>query len=563
MTRRIVRTIIQVSTATVFTLIVLFFLDRNFRVLPNAIHEYLPSHHAGQVITDITITECSSINPFKSCKLDPDIWRRVDKDLYLGQAMFGSAYVHVRRKREEDLGPEDKVVMDVSVGRINPSKAAAAAAATNGKKGARSNAKDAEGEQWESRPLGLWLRRSSKRHASDDKTAVTGVDVLFGDDAVEAREGWEVKGTPLLLAGAGSTTQPAHITVQRGNPKPPTKPVPRIGDNGRFKIMQLADLHLSTGVGKCRDALPNGAKCEADPRTLDFVTRVLEEEKPDLVVLSGDQVNGETAPDAQSAIFKYAQLLAKHKVPYVTIFGNHDDEGSLPRAAQMHLVEGLPYSLSKAGPDEIDGVGNYYVEILARGSSDHSAITVYLLDTHAYSPNERKFKGYDWIKPNQIKWFTDTSDSLKRKHREYTHHHMDVAFIHIPLPEYRNPDNYFKGEWKEPPTAPVFNSGFRDALVEQGVVMVSCGHDHVNEYCMLELNEKEKPALWMCYGGGAGFGGYAGYGGFHRKIRIFDFDMNEARITTWKRVEFGEDAGKRLDEQVIVDAGRPAAPVEE
>lgn len=79
---------------------------------------------------------------------------------------------------------------------------------------------------------------------------------------------------------------------------------------------------------------------------------------------------------------------------------------------------------------------------------------------------------------------------------------------------------------------------------------------------MLETNEKEKPALWMCYGGGTGFGGYAGYGGFHRKIRIFDFDMNEARITTWKRAEYGETE-KRLDEQVIVDAGRPAAPLEE
>ena len=175
------------------------------------------------------------------------------------------------------------------------------------------------------------------------------------------------------------------------------------------------------------------------------------------------------------AIFKYAQLLAKHKVPYVTIFGNHDDEGSLPRGAQMHLVEGLPYSLSKAGPDEIEGVGNYYIEILARGTSSHSAITVYLLDTHAYSPDERKFKGYDWIKPNQIQWFKDTSQGLLKKHKEYTHHHMNVAFIHIPLPEYRNPENYFVGEWKEAPTAPVFNSGFRDALVEQGVVMVSCG----------------------------------------------------------------------------------------
>ena len=67
--------------------------------------------------------------------------------------------------------------------------------------------------------------------------------------------------------------------------------------------MQAADLHLSTGTGHCRDEQPvgyNGGKCEADPRTLEFVGKLLDEEKPDLVILSGDQINGETAPDAQS-----------------------------------------------------------------------------------------------------------------------------------------------------------------------------------------------------------------------------------------------------------------------
>ncbi len=75
------------------------------------------------------------------------------------------------------------------------------------------------------------------------------------------------------------------------------------------------------------------------------------------------------------------------------------------------------------------------------------------------------------------------------------------------------------------------------------------------------MSDKGKPALWMCYGGGAGFGGYGGYGEFARKIRIFDFDMNEARITTWKRVEHG-DTEARIDNQIIVDAGKPVAPMD-
>ena len=87
--------------------------------------------------------------------------------------------------------------------------------------------------------------------------------------------------------------------------------------------------------------------------------------------------------------------------------------------------------------------------------------------------------------------------------------------------------------------------------------------DHVNEYCSLSTDEQQKPALWMCYGGGASFGGYAGYGGFHRKIRIFDFDMNNGRITTWKRVEYGENTDKHLDQMVIVHGGQPVAPTQE
>ncbi|KAI3324952.1 phosphatase dcr2 [Xylariaceae sp. AK1471] len=554
MTRRIVRTITQLAAAAFFAFLVIFLLDRNFRLLPNAVHEYMPQHHHGLVVTDIRITKCNKVNIFSSCKLDPEVWHRIDKNLYLGNAWVSSAYVHIQRKKEEELTADDKVVIDVKVGSIDPS----------------SGAKDQADAVWESGSAGLWILRSAKPHASDSKDAVTAVDVLFGDDAAEARSGWEIRGTALRLDGARDIPS-AHITIRRGgHEEPPKQPSPRIRDNGKFKIMQLADLHLSTGVGQCREAVPDeyeGGPCEADPRTLDFVSRLLEDEKPDLVVLSGDQVNGDTAPDAQTAIFKYAHLLIKHKVPYVSIFGNHDDEGSLPRAGQMAIIEQLPYSLSSAGPDDIDGVGNYYIEVLAQGNSKHSALTLYLLDTHSYSPDERHWPGYDWIKPNQIQWFKQTASSLKKKHKEYTHIHMDLAFIHIPLPEYAIPENPIVGEFREGVTAPLYNTHFRDALVEEGVVMVSCGHDHANEYCMLSTDEeKGKPELWMCYGGGSGFGGYGGYDGYVRRVRFFDIDMNTARITTYKRLEYGE-TDKRIGQQIIVDGGNvmppPEPPVQE
>lgn len=478
MTRRIVRTSFQLGIVVLLVLCAMLFLDNRFRVLPNAIHNRLPAHHPGLVVTDITITTCSSINIFSNCKLGEDKWHRIEKDLYLGSGFLSRAYLHIERKKEEDLKPHDAIILDVKISRLDPAN----------------SPPTQEKESWESRPGGIWIRRSTKRHGSDAAKAVTGVDVLFGSDAVDPRPNWQVLDIPILLDTRADGRE-ARLTVRRGLAAKPEKPTPRINQNGKYKIMQVADLHLSTGLGKCRDALPldhNGGRCDADPRTLEFVEKMIDEEQPDLIVLSGDQVNGETAPDSQSAIFKFAEMFKRRKVPYAAIFGNHDDEGDLDRAGTMALMQDLPYSLSEPGPTDIDGVGNYVVEILGRGSTSHSALTLYLLDTHSYSPDERHFRGYDWLKPNQINWFKKTSQGLKNKHKEYTHIHMDLAFIHIPLPEYRDLNGHeIVGNWSEPPTAPAFNSGFKDALIEEGVVLVSCGQ-YVTRFCFINCADPSK-----------------------------------------------------------------------
>jgi hypothetical protein len=388
--------------------------------------------------------------------LDPQQWNRIEKDLYLKTGWASSAFVHFQRKKEGDLLPTDKVVVDVKV--LGPGVGPE--------------------QKWESRSAGIWLLRSAKHHASDSQMVITAVDVLFGSDAVDPRPNWEIIDFPLLL-DSGSKGTAARLSFRRGSAQKIDRPVPRIRKDGKFKIMQVSDLHLSTGLGTCRDPVPaltDISKCEADPRTLEFVEKLVEEEKPDLVILSGDQVNGKSAPDAQTAVFKSAEIFIRHRIPYAAIFGNHDDEGNLNRMNLMDLMKQLPYSLSEPGPVDVDGVGNYIVEILGRGITSNSALTLYLLDTHSYTPDEHQYPGYDWLRPSQIKWFKDTAQGLQSAHGDYAHTHMNLAFIHIPLPEYRNRENAFKGgNWSERPTAPVFNSHFKDALVDESVLLVSCG----------------------------------------------------------------------------------------
>ncbi|KAF2717117.1 Metallo-dependent phosphatase [Polychaeton citri CBS 116435] len=573
MTRRITRTLGQIAglAAIFFTFVLL--VDSRYRVLPSSIHHRLPSHHTGSVITDVTISSCSTLNPLSSCRLDPDVWHRVEKDLHLQTGWVQSAWLHVQRKKEDELTADDKVVVGLRVSRLDPSV---------GEKGEHK-------ERWESRPGGIWILRSNKRHDSDSDKVVTAIDVLFGSDAVEPRPGWTLVSNPLLL-DAGDDIQVARISIRNGAPQLPKEIQPRVRKDGRFKIIQISDAHLATGVGKCRDAIGKNNQpskhCEADPRTMEFLERVLDEEKPDMVVLSGDQVEGPAAPDTQTAIFKIAAPLIERQIPYAAIFGNHDDEGSksLPRAVQMALMQTLPYSLSQPGPEQLEGVGNYYVEVIAPGQSRHSALTLYFLDTHSLSPDEKHYRGYDWLKPKQIEWFRSTSQGLKREHAKYSHIHMDMAFIHIPLPEYREADNILAGgKFVEPVTAPGFNTHFYDALHEEGIVAVGCGHDHVNDYCALRPltsnarrdgpakqhggnghdSSPKKTALgpWMCYAGGSGFGGYGGYGGYHRRLRVWDIDTNVGRITTWKRLECcDQDTTERVDEVVIVEAGHAVAP---
>jgi hypothetical protein len=287
MTRRIFRSGVQLALLALSIFFLIYFIDARYRVLPSTLHNHLPAHHPGLVVTDITVTICR----VGTCKLPADKWHRIEKDLYLKKGWLSTAYVHIQRKKEEELSNDDRVVVDVRVGRLDPSK---------GEKGD-------EAEKWESRPGGIWLKRSGSRHVSDTNKAVTSVDVLFGVDAVDPRPNWEIRDNALLLDYSKDSIE-ARLTIRRGQPQNHDKPTVRVGKDGLFKIMQASDLHLSTGVGVCRDPEPpttHGIKCEADPRTLEFMGRLLDEEKPDLVILSGDQVNGETAPDSQSVRFAW------------------------------------------------------------------------------------------------------------------------------------------------------------------------------------------------------------------------------------------------------------------
>jgi len=95
---------------------------------------------------------------------------------------------------------------------------------------------------------------------------------------------------------------------------------PRFSKEGKFKIMQIPDLHFSVSHGECRDTLKS--PCVGDTDTIDLLSKMLDEEKPDMVVFTGDQLNGQdTSWDAKSVIAKVTGPIIDRKIPWTAIFG--------------------------------------------------------------------------------------------------------------------------------------------------------------------------------------------------------------------------------------------------
>ena len=182
------------------------------------------------VITDVTVTFCSPGDP--ACVLDPAKWHRVEKDLLL-HSVNQSAWLHIIQEKETELSSNNLVITDVRVGDLPLS--------------------DASNNDWERRPGGIWLRRS--KYTGNIHQALSGVDVLFGVDAADPRPQWILSRASLQLLALPEVPV-ARLSVRYGRAEPRLPaPALRAGADGNFKVLQISDTHMVTGVGVCKDAI--------------------------------------------------------------------------------------------------------------------------------------------------------------------------------------------------------------------------------------------------------------------------------------------------------------------
>jgi len=236
--------------------------------------------------------------------------------------------------------------------------------------------------------------------------------------------------------------------------------------DGKFRIVQFTDLHYVAGA-------------EPSKKSISMMEATLDEEKPDLVVFTGDVVVREKNKRGWDEVL---QVVISRKIPYIVTLGNHDDESEMKRDEIAAYVVGKPHCVNTR--IQLPGVSGYLNgAFTVEGKDGKPAAILYAMDSHAYSKNP-KVKGYNWFAPDQVNWYREMSASFKEIYKDTL---TALAFFHIPLPEYKlafdNIKNKRVGVRYENECPPDVNSGMFLAMLEAGDVLGTfVGHDHVNDY---------------------------------------------------------------------------------
>ncbi|QIA07082.1 metallophosphoesterase family protein [Draconibacterium halophilum] len=299
-------------------------------------------------------------------------------------------------------------------------------------------------------------------------------------------------------------------------------------NNNQFKIVQFTDCHFYNGG-------------EKSPEVLENIKAIMEAEKPDLVILTGDIVTGSGDNWPTLASWELlTEVLIQYKTPYAVTFGNHDDEAQISRKELLKYLSKRPYCvISDEGGDEVKGIGNYVLPIYNQNEIVEKLI--YCLDSRSYSLAQNKgVDGYAWFDQSQIRWFARTNQSWLTKNQNA----QSLLFFHIPLPEYKQAfDNggFRNGVRMEDECSPKINTGMFSEMVLQGNVLGSfVGHDHNNNY-VAQLFQ-----IALCYGYFSGGNSYCDLP--LNGARIILLEENKRTFTTWLR---------RIDGKILYEVELP------
>ena len=255
-----------------------------------------------------------------------------------------------------------------------------------------------------------------------------------------------------------------------------TKHTLKYNEDGSFRVMIIADAHMNAQSGETE-------KIQA---VKDRVKLLVDKIDPNLVILTGDNIiNASTNEKAIASIEAIVGYIEEKQIPWCHVYGNHDHEGAMGKFLQQQVYESFEYCVSKAGPEELSGVGNYVLGVYKNDGSLGSVI--YCIDSGTYDNTKG---GYAYIKDDQIAWYKESSELLQ----EYNDGEKvkGIMAFHIPLIENveasqnaSNPEIVyeFTGSVNENMCPSKTDTALLETIFERGdISAIVTGHDHINDY---------------------------------------------------------------------------------
>ncbi len=292
----------------------------------------------------------------------------------------------------------------------------------------------------------------------------------------------------------------------------------RFSHDKTFKIVQFTDLHFKNGNKKSLGAT-------------EMMAEVIDAERPDLVMITGDLVYSDGVAGSLEEIVK---PLAERNVPWAFVFGNHDEQFDMTLGEIYDFLQGKAGCVNPARSDTIS-LPDYVIDISASDGSDRRAASLYCMDSHSRSPLEDVIR-YAWLKHDQVSWYRNESQS-----RTSANGGMPVPslmFMHIPLQEYQYAltDKHckIKGTKGEKVCLQALNSGMFCSIKEMGDVFgVFCGHDHDNDFV---VNYKNVLLGYGRFSGGKTVYNHIGKNG----ARVIVLKEDQPALDTYVRLKGGD-----------------------
>lgn len=240
-----------------------------------------------------------------------------------------------------------------------------------------------------------------------------------------------------------------------------------ISDKDEIKILQMTDLQTKNLL-ECAMAYPT-------------VKRLVKENKPDLIVLTGDNV----AEGANyEVIMTMIELFDSFEIPWALVFGNHDHSYHVSEEEMSLMFENSKYGIYMTGNIK-DKHGNYYYNLLINGEVVRTLI---FMDDSDYAINEE-----------QIEWYENTINSIAEKEGEII---PSLVFFHIPIKEtamaqslYDKDSSIGSGVAYKHDTIIDEDAGFFDAVKELGSTeAIFYGHNHRSDAII------NYEGVLLCYG---------------------------------------------------------------